>query len=95
MYISNLSHFLDETGSMPKQMPAEGRQMAGFLIMVVDTATKNSGQQTETLRCFSKKCNGIITSFKTPDNKEIVWKCSGCSNEGVVNGWQGTKWDNR
>jgi hypothetical protein len=30
-----------------------------------------------------------------PKNEEINWYCPECENEGVISGWQKTKWDNR
>jgi hypothetical protein len=56
MYITNLTHFLDETGNIPKQMPKEARELASFFALVVDTATKkNPTTLTSTdIRCFNK-----------------------------------------
>jgi len=67
MYISNLTHFLDEKGNIPKEMPAEARKMAGFLAMVVDLTTQRQPTvlTTTTLRCFNQGCKGLInTTFK-------------------------------
>ena len=41
MFISNLTHFLDEKGNIPKEMTKEGREMASFLALIVDAATKD------------------------------------------------------
>jgi hypothetical protein len=40
MYISNMQHFLDETGNIPIQMPKQARELASFMAFVVDTTTK-------------------------------------------------------
>ena len=40
MYISNMTHFLDETGNIPDAMPKEARHLASFHALVVDFATK-------------------------------------------------------
>jgi hypothetical protein len=96
MYISNMTHFLNEKGNIPKEMPREAREMAGFLAMVVDITTQSqSTVLTPTvLRCFNKGCHGLInTAFKL-GRKEIHWFCPACKNEGVISHWQGTKWDN-
>jgi len=42
MYISNLTHSLDEQGNIPKQIPKEAREMANFLALVVDATTKTN-----------------------------------------------------
>ncbi len=96
MYISNRTHFLDESGNFPKQIAKEARQLAGFFALVIDTTTKNNPsimKDTE-IRCFEKGCNGLIKSELMYGNDEIHWKCSRCKNEGKISGWQGTKWDN-
>ena len=96
MYISNLTHFLDKTGNIPMQMPKEARELASFLALVVDAATKkNPTTLTPTdIRCFNKGCYGLIKVSIRSDNKEIRWYCPECENEGVISGWQGSKWDN-
>ena len=96
MYITNLTHFLDETGNIPKQMPKEARELASFFAFVVDTSTKkNFTTLTSTeIRCFKKGCFGLIKTAIKPDNKEIHWYCPECENEGVISGWQGSNWDN-
>jgi hypothetical protein len=92
-----MQHFLDETGNIPKQMPKEAREMASFLALIVDATTKNSPftlTQTE-IRCFEKKCQGLIKSEVLKENNEIHWVCSKCQNEGRISRWKLTKWDNR
>jgi len=97
MFISNMTHFLDDTGNIPKQMPDEARELASFLALVIDSTTKNSPftlDQTE-IRCFEKGCNGFIMSEVMKENNDIHWVCSKCENEGRISGWKLTKWDNR
>jgi hypothetical protein len=97
MYISQMPHFLDETGNIPKQMPKEARELASFLALVVDTTTKTlSSTLTSTdIRCFQKGCHGLIKTSLMSKNEEIHWYCLKCDNEGVISDWQKTKWDNR
>lgn len=96
MYISNLTHFLNEQGNIPKEMPREAREMAGFLAMVVDftTKTRPSTLTPTGIRCFRISCPGIIKSALKPDKQEVHWYCPECENEGVISHWQKTKWDN-
>lgn len=77
-------------------MPAEARELAGFLAMVVDITTQNQNTKLapSTLRRFNKGCNGQIQTALTPNQKEIHWYCPDCKNEGIIRNWQGTKWDN-
>ena len=96
MYISNMTHFLDETGNIPTDMPKEARELANFHALVVDETTKSNSPIVLTgLRCFRKKCERTITSEILPEENAIHWVCSNCVNEGVISSWQGTKWDNR
>lgn len=94
MYISNLTHFLDDSGNIPKEMPKEAREMAGFLALVVDVTTQKNTLSDKETRCFIKGCDGKIISEFSSDKKEILWKCSKCDNAGRISFWQNTKWDN-
>jgi hypothetical protein len=73
MYSTNLTHFPDETGKTPKQMPKEARELASFFALVVDTSTrKNFTTLTSTdIRCFKKGCYGLIKTAIRSDNEEI------------------------
>ena len=84
MYISNLTHFLDDSRNIAKEMPKEARQLAGLFALVVDTTTKELTidlRDTE-LKCFEKNCNGLIKSKLLPDINEIHWICTKCHNDG-------------
>lgn len=96
MHISNITHFLDETGNIPTQMPKEARELASFLALVIDESTKNIPCTLfpTDIRCFENGCNGNINYEIAHSNDEIHWVCSKCNNEGRISGWQGTKWDN-
>ncbi len=96
MYISNITHYLDETGNISTQMPTEARELASFLALVIDESTKNipSTLSATDIRCFEKGCDGIIKYELINPKDDIHWICSKCQNEGRISGWQGTKWDN-
>lgn len=53
-----MTHFLDEKGNIPKVMPREAREIAGFFALVIDTTTKNlpSKLTSTDIRCFEKGC---------------------------------------
>lgn len=97
MYISNMTHFLNEQGNIPKEMPKEARELASFHAMVVDstTITMPTILTSTDLRCFKKACHGLIKTAVKHDDGEIHWYCPECENEGVISQWQGTRWDNR
>ena len=97
MYISNIQHFLDDKGNIPKQIPKEARELASFFALVIDATKKKSPftlSQIE-LRCFENKCQGTIKSEVLKESNEIHWVCSKCKNEGMISNWKLTKWDNR
>lgn len=92
-----MTHFIDENGNIPKEMPAEARELASFFGLVIDFTTDilpTIITKTE-LRCFKKKCKGTVIVEFLPDDDRIHWLCSKCFNEGLISDWQGTKWDNR
>ena len=97
MHISNLTHFLNDQGNIPTQMPKEARELTSFLALVVDATTKTmpSTFTSTDIRCFKKGCNGLVNSTLSPDSKEIHWYCPECENEGVISEWQKARWDNR
>jgi hypothetical protein len=97
MYISNLQHFLDDSGNIPSEMPKEAKELANFLALVVDVTTKNNPQTltTSDIRCFKKGCHGLIKTAMMFKNAEIHWYCPDCENEGVISEWLKTRWNNR
>ena len=74
-----MTHFLDEAGNIPKQMPKEARELANFLALVVDETTKKSSSSVihTSIRCFKKKCEGTINSEFSKENNEIKEKAGG------------------
>ena len=97
MLISDLSHFVNKHGNIAKEMPEAGRETASFLVLIVDTATKDYEPPIKDtgIRCLTKKCNGPIELGFSSDNEIIEWWCTDCDEAGRIIGWQGTKWDNR
>jgi len=97
MFISNMTHFLNEKGNIPKEMTKEGREMASFLALIVDAATKDypPAEKFTQIRCLKKKCSGLIEIDVDIKNGFIHWKCNKCSEEGRITDWGNTKWDNR
>jgi hypothetical protein len=95
MYITNIKHLLDASEKMSEEMPGEARELIGFLTLIIDTTTKNLPHilTTTEISCFKKGCSGLIKTVLRLDNDEINWFCPECESEGVLSGWQGTKWD--
>ena len=59
-----MTHFLDEQGNIPKQMPKQARELASFLALVVDATTKimPSTLTSTEIRCFKKGGHGFVKS---------------------------------
>lgn len=96
MYITNLAHFIDDSGNIAKQMPKSARELASFFSLIVDVTTRNKPTTlTSTdIRCPEDGCYGLVkTSLRLATN-EINWFCPDCEAEGVIINWQETRWDN-
>lgn len=79
----------DKIGVNRKNIPKEAREISAFFSLVIDeTMEKLHTTLTSTgIRCFGKKCTGIISSEIDFENSEIHWKCSKCKNGGTITGW--------
>ena len=92
MYITDLTHFLDESGVIG---PIKGPEhaMAQFVVDVVAHASDATSDAFAALRCFKCKKNAVGAT-RTPDDA-IVWACPACRTEGRISNWQGSLWDLR
>jgi len=97
MYITNIRHLADASVKMSQEMPAELRELLEFLKQVIDSTTRTLPVTlTATdIRCPGKGCDGFVMSALRPDTEEIHWYCPECEKEGLINNWQGSKWDKR
>jgi len=64
MHNSNIQHSHDDTGSIPKKTPKQAREISAFFSLIIDeTMEKLPSTLTSTgIRCFRKRCFGIISS---------------------------------
>ena len=87
-YISQKPDSINQTRDNLKPIPKEAREISAFFSLVIDeTMEKLPTTLTSTgIRCFRKRCTGIISSEIDLDNNEIHWKCSKCRNEGTITG---------
>lgn len=95
MYITNIVHFLDDSGSIPKEMPKAARQLASFYTFIIEAATSifPATDNKTNISCFEKGCKGMVTTDLTNKKDDIHWECNKCPNEGRISNWQGTTWD--
>ena len=90
MYITDLTHFLDESGAIA---PIKGvaRAMAQFVVEVVAHATDESDTSPAAPTCF--KCKKGTVWAELAQDDAINWHCPLCQVEGRISNWQGTLWD--
>lgn len=92
MYITDLTHFLDNSGAIgPVKGPA--RAMAQFHVDVVAHASDVTEHALAAPRCF--KCKKSAVEATRAHDDAIVWACPACRTEGRISNWQGTLWDLR
>jgi hypothetical protein len=93
-YVTDITHYLDETGEMA-QMPAAARKLASFLTLLIDAATGAPSDQAHDsrIRCRTRACKGKILTTLPPNQHEITWHCPACEHHGVIRNWQDTKWN--
>ena len=92
MYITDLTHFLDESGAIgPVKGPA--RTMAQFHVEVVAHASDATGHALAAPRCF--KCKKSAVEAARAQDDAIVWACPACGTEGRISNWHGSLWDLR
>ncbi len=92
MYITDLTHFLDEKGTIgPKSGPA--RKLAEFLGRVVAAASsRRAVEDFGAAQCRCNKCKGMATAVIAPDDA-IEWLCRDCGHEGRISNWRRSFWD--
>jgi len=92
MYITDLSHFLDNTGALgPKKGPA--LVFAQFQASVVAHASSAKGQGVPAPTCF--KCKKVAVAATVAKDGAVVWTCPKCSVEGRISNWEASLWDLR
>ena len=92
MYITDLTHFLDEKGAIgPKSGPA--RRFAEFLGRVVAAASMvEADDDAPTPPCKCHKCKGMVEAIIGPEDA-VEWWCPNCGREGRISHWRRSFWD--
>ncbi|HST10505.1 MAG TPA: hypothetical protein VLL05_09000 [Terriglobales bacterium] len=91
MYITDLTHFLDEKGTVAP-MPGPARRLAEFLGAVVAAASAPDSAASGAKQCRCRKCKGAVTAVIAPDDA-IEWLCPSCGQEGRIANWRHSFWD--
>ncbi len=95
-YITDITHYLDDAGELA-EMPAPARQLASFLVLLIDAATQAfpANDHETRIRCRTDDCVGSIRTSLSSMKGEISWYCPDCGHNGVIRNWQATKWNQR
>lgn len=93
MYITDLTHFLDDKGAIAT-MPAPARRLAEFLGRVVAAASAPADlDQAGSGVCRCNKCKkGSVIAEIAPDDA-IEWFCETCGQDGRISNWRRSLWD--
>jgi hypothetical protein len=100
MRVTNITHFLNEDGSLA-DLPREAADLLDFLGQVVAAASFSYDLPVATageICCADvkgRRCNGFIEVWVDTGGHYIGWECLECGDEGMISGWEGTVWDLR
>ena len=98
--VTNIRHFLDESGEVPK-LPHEAKELLSFLSAIVEAASLDHDQPMtlvgEICRAIidGKKCKGEIEAWINTESNSIGWECLQCEEDGTISEWEDTAWDRR
>lgn len=90
MMVTDLRHFLDITD----EAPGPARKLAEYLGFVVRAATaaEAGAPWVSALTCrrrpSNRPCPGHVVVSRADPPTAIEWRCSACSDEGVISGWE-------
>jgi ribosomal protein L37AE/L43A len=92
MYITDLRHFLDDSGAISVPEGYAGA-MAQFQADLVANASDATEHPLAAPRCFKCK-SGTVKADLAPD-AAILWTCPKCGAEDRISHWRGSLWDLR
>ena len=97
-WITDLTHFLDESGHIePEKGPA--RRIAEYLTSIVAMVSLPELviPQEYKVRCRRRPgrrpCVGCIEVDLDPETEDVMWWCPTCGDNGYIRNWKGTMWD--
>ena len=97
MWVTDMTHFLDAQGNVPKQLTS--RRLVQYLGAIVANVTTAPAQSSCTVdfkcrrRPGGKSCPGTILAAFEAGTNNITWHCSICEDGGLIHHWQRTLWD--
>ncbi|MCC7406214.1 MAG: hypothetical protein IT288_17610 [Bdellovibrionales bacterium] len=87
-WITNMTHF-PKPHELRKRMPMRLIQTTLQFGSIVRMAVRG----TEGEAPFKHTCGGHLESRLEDGSDKIIWKCSGCVDNGEISHWRGSGWD--
>jgi Fe-S-cluster containining protein len=98
-WITDITHFLDASGTIPDELSGPARNLAEHFGTIVAAMTRlprgvpNASGVKCRRRPNRRPCGGEIVGLLDPDTLGIEWECPLCGDNGVISGWRGSMWD--
>jgi hypothetical protein len=69
-----------------EDLPKKTREFTCFLDLVIDETLDSGNEEFAPtyIRCFGRKCHGIIETYINYDLDEINWRCTSCVKSGKI-----------
>lgn len=97
-YVTDIRHYLNEEGEIPDVLPQEARELASFVLLVIDAVTTSYPDprwSIETkITCLTKGCTGEVIGALDTVQDPIHWYCLDCGELGIISGWRESRWNN-
>ena len=94
-WVTDLTHFIDESGCLHPALAGPGRRLAQHMTAIVRAATAGANSEVQCRRRPGHRaCPGTVEHRLWADER-ITWECPSCGDNGVISNWQGTSWDRR
>ena len=100
-WITDIRHFLDDTGEIPEVLPNPAVNLVHFLISIVSWVSLFAPNCQRVTNVFCrrspkrKSCKGQIHAQLDSETSQIQWFCPLCGDQGIISGWEGTLADRR
>ncbi len=98
-YVTDLRHYLDDDGNLPDMHP-RALSLAlhqGAIVEWMTMALPNDETEVTNVYCRRRprrrRCLGQIHARFHPVTDAIHWRCPHCGDNGIIDGWAGTRWD--
>lgn len=99
-WVVDIRDYLDpNTGDLPDDISAQATNLALFLGSIVEWVTDHQprGNGMTNVPCRRspgrRRCRGSILADLEKQTGQIIWRCSDCRDNGLIQGWRLTPWD--